>query len=89
MAIGADGRDSGVGSLYVLLLDRSSGIRLYALPAPQGVNGLGISVDISNDGKTIAGGAHGTNHDGAVAVYRSSASLWPDERLDYYLTWET
>lgn len=87
IAVGAPGADEGKGRIYVIVnLVTASGAYQgkydrIALDNVEGCEGLGISVDISADGKTIAAGAMGSPRNGTVQIYKSKSGNWTDAEV--------
>jgi hypothetical protein len=81
IAIGANGADGKRGAVYVVSYDRSGSISFTKLSRNDEHTQLGISVDISADGKTIAAGSMGVDGSGAVRTVRSGSGTWKDEKL--------
>lgn len=87
IAVGAPGADGGKGEIYVItnLVTASGAYQgksdIINLENVEGCEGLGISVDISGDGKTIAAGAMGSPRNGTVQVYRSKSGDWTDAEV--------
>jgi hypothetical protein len=88
IAVGAPGADGGKGKVFVIInLDTAKGLYDYVtLDNIPDTSNLGISVDVSEDGKTIAAGALGSPHNGVIQVYRSESGLWDDAEVINKLT---
>jgi hypothetical protein len=83
IAVGAPGAVGGVGAVYVVTaldLDKAS-FMLTILPGVPERRGFGISVDISEDGKTVAVGSYGKEYSGSIRVYKSPSAAWENATL--------
>lgn len=79
IAVGADGCSSGGGAVFCVKYDWiADDCTTVRISGDSDLRGLGVSVAISADGKTIAAGGYGNARGGGVSIYRSTSGSWDD-----------
>ena len=79
IAVGADGRNSGGGAVFCVKYDWiADDCTTVKISGDSDLKGLGLSVAISADGKTIASGGYGSARGGGVSIYRTKSGSWDD-----------
>lgn len=79
IAVGADGRGTGAGAVFCVKYDWiADDCTTLKISGDSDLRGIGVSVAISADGRTIAAGGYGTARGGGVSIYRTLSGSWDD-----------
>lgn len=80
IAVGAPGAADGAGGVYVITVPKQGGEPKFVFFTSENDQGMGIAVDVSADGKTVAAGGYGREYSGMLKVYRSESGNWDDSK---------
>ena len=80
IAAGAPGAADGAGGVYIITIPKDGGEPKFVFFPAENDRGMGISVDVSADGKTVAAGGYGREYSGTLKVYRSESGNWDDSK---------
>lgn len=80
IAVGAPGAADGAGGVYVITVPKQGGEPKFVFFTSENDRGMGIAVDVSADGKTVAVGGYGMEYSGVLKVYRSESGIWDDSK---------